>query len=307
MAPIPTTLERLRVFHAVVASGSIAGAARLLDYTPSAVSQQVAALEREATVALVERSNRGVTPTHAGELLAAHASDVLDRVRNAFAEVALGGTGSETPITVAAFPSAIGAMLLPAQEQLAPAVRLTIVDAEAEEAIGALRMRRVDAAITDGHAHDHDRGSDELHRTAIRVEPFRLVTRSDGRRGSLAAYADADWVLAGAESRMGAAARHLCEAAGFTPRVIAETDDHHITFEVVRTTGAVSLLPELALARLPADLTIDDGVEVGLERRIELVTRRSLRTNPGIVALTALLVPPGDETTDERPGGATSG
>lgn len=296
----PTTLERLRVFHAVVSAGTIAGAARLLDYTPSAVSQQLATLEREADVALVERSNRGVTPTRAGELLAASASDVLDRVRNAFAEVALAATGSETPLTVAAFPSAISAMLLPAQAQLAPAVRLTIVDAEAEAAIRALRMRTVDCAVTDGHAHDH--ADDELHRTAIRVEPFRLVARADRRAGSLVAYADAPWVLAGAGSRMGAAARQLCEAAGFTPRVVAETDDHHITFEVVRATGAVSLLPELALTGLPADLAVDDAVDVTLERRIELVTRRSLRTNPGVIALTTLLAAPAVDEPDRRSG-----
>lgn len=289
MALPPTTLERLRVFHAVVAAGTIAGAARMLDYTPSAVSQHVTALEREAKVPLVERSNRGVTPTPAGRALAAHASNVLDRVRVAFDEVAQSGDGRPTSITVAAFPSAITAMLLPARERLAPSVDLTIVDAEAEAAVDLLRSRAVDAAITDGYVHD-DR-DDQLHRTAIRVEPFRVVTRRDRRAGTLGDYASADWVLAGAGSRMGAAARQLCEAAGFTPRVIAETDDHHVTFHMVRRCGAVSLLPALALGELPDDVVVDDAVDVTLERRIELVTRRSLRSNPGIVALANLLVP----------------
>jgi DNA-binding transcriptional LysR family regulator len=296
MALPPTTLERLRVFHAVVAAGTIAGAARMLDYTPSAVSQHVTALEREAKVPLVERSNRGVTPTPAGRALAAHASDVLDQVRIAFDEVASVADGRPTSITVAAFPSAITAMLLPARERLAPQVELTIVDAEAEAALDALRARAVDGAITDGYVHD-DR-DDRLHRTAIRVEPFRLVTRRDRRAGSLHAYGEADWVLAGEDSRMGAAARRLCETAGFTPRVIAETDDHHVTFQVVRRCGAVSLLPELALGELPDDVVVDDAVDVALERRIELVTRRSLRTNPGIVALAVLLVPDGDAAPD---------
>jgi DNA-binding transcriptional LysR family regulator len=287
MALPPTTLERLRVFHAVVSVGTIAGAARMLDYTPSAVSQHVAALEREATVALVERSNRGVAPTAAGRLLAGHAADILDRVRNAFAEIAVGAAGHEIPITVAGFPSAITAMLLPARERLAPGVRLIIVDAEAEAALDALRVRAVDCAVTDGYVHDHR--ADQLHRTVIRVEPFRLVTRLDRCAGALAAYADADWVLARPDSRMGAAARQLCETAGFTPRVITETDDHHVTFRVVQATGAVSMLPELALGELPGDLVVDARVDIALERRIELVTRPSLRSNPGIVALAALL------------------
>ena len=294
MALPPTTLERLRVFHAVVAAGTIAGAARMLDYTPSAVSQHVAALEREAKVPLVERSNRGVTATAAGRALAAHASHVLDRVRAAFDEIAHAAAGQPTPLIVAAFPSAITAMLLPARERLAPEVDLTIVDAEAEAALDALRNRTVDAAVTDGFVHD-DR-DEQLHRTAIRVEPFRLVTRRNRRAGALTGYADADWVLAGAGSRMGAAARQLCETAGFTPRVIAETDDHHVTFDVVRRCGAVSLLPELALGELPDDVVVDRDVDVALERRIELVTRRSLRTSQGIAALVALLVPPTGST-----------
>lgn len=281
-----TTLERLRVFHAVVSAGTIAGAARALDYTASAVSQHVSALEREAKVALVERSNRGVAPTPAGRLLAAHASDLLDLVRNAFDEIGIAAAGHETALTVAAFPSAITAMLLPARARLAPAIRLTIVDAEAEAALDALKAREVDCAITDGHVGAHR--ADDLHRTLIRVEPFRVVTRLDRRAGAFDGYADAEWVLARPASRMGAAARQLCEAAGFTPRVIAETDDHHITFAIVHETGAVSLLPELSLRELPDDLVVDT-VDVALERRIELVTRQSLRHNPGMAALTDLL------------------
>ena len=80
----PTTLERLRVFLAISSTGTIAGAARALGYTPSAVSQHLAALEREAATTLVERSNRGVVLTAAGRLLATRSSDVLDLVRNAF-------------------------------------------------------------------------------------------------------------------------------------------------------------------------------------------------------------------------------
>ena len=71
MVPAPTSLERLRVFLALSTVGTVAGAARSLGYTPSAVSQQLAVLEREAGVALVERSNRGVVLTSAGEVSAA--------------------------------------------------------------------------------------------------------------------------------------------------------------------------------------------------------------------------------------------
>ena len=303
----PTTLERLRVFLAISSTGTIAGAARALGYTPSAVSQHLAALEREAATTLVERSNRGVILTAAGRLLATRSSDVLDLVRNAFEEVGAAAGQYETSIAVAAFPTAITTMLLPLLEPLAPSIQLTIVDAEPERALRALRAREVECAITDGHAHEPRQQSDELHRTLLRTEPVRLVTRSDRVERTLAAYADAHWVLGGPESRFGQAARQACRMAGFTPKVITETDDHHITLAVVRASGAVSLLPELALADLPDDVTVVTEVEVPLERRIEFVTRQPLRSNPGIAALARLLSDEGvvGRTTPSPTGSGT--
>ena len=84
---VPTTLERLRILDSIASVGSIAGAGRALGYTASAVSQHLATLEREAGTALVERSNRGVVLTSAGRLLARHAGEVLDLVRNAFDDI----------------------------------------------------------------------------------------------------------------------------------------------------------------------------------------------------------------------------
>ncbi len=247
----PTTLERLRVLQAISSSGTIAGAARSLGYTPSAVSQHLASLEREAAASLVERSNRGVVLTSAGRLLATRSADILDLVRNAFDEVGAATNRHETSLVVAAFPTAITTMLLPLRETLAPSIRLTIVDAEPEQALRALTARDVDGAITDDYANQRPSRPDNLHRTLLRSEPIRLVTRPDRLERTLAAYADADWVLGGPTSRLGQAARHLCQNAGFTPRVVTETDDHHITFEVIRAGGAVSLLPRARTRRGP--------------------------------------------------------
>lgn len=289
MADPPTTLERLRVFHAIAAAGTIAGAARSLGYTPSAVSQHLATLERETAASLVERSNRGVVLTAVGRLVAQRAADVLDLVRNSFDEVGIAAGRNETLVSVAAFPTAITTMLLPLRERLAPSILLAIVDAEPEAALHALGAHDVDCAITDGYADEQPSRAGGLHRTVLRTEPIRLVVRSDRVRSTLAAYADDPWVLGGPGSRLGGAARRACRAAGFSPQVITETDDHHISFDVVRASGAVSLLPELALADLPDGLTVAPDVHVPLERRIEFVTRNPLRTNPAIAALRRLL------------------
>lgn len=316
---VPTSLERLRVFHAISASGTIAGAARALGYTPSAVSQHLAALEREAGTALVERSNRGVTLTRPGVLLASRSADILDLVRAAFDEVAASDHTREVPVSVAAFPTAITTLLLPLRERLGSAVRLTIVDAEPEAALRELAARRVECAITDSYGDHgllhHDLLEEErLHRLLLRAEPIRLVTRSDRACHDLRDCADAPWVLGGPASRLGGVARRTCGAAGFTPQVIAETDDHHVTFDAVVSAGAVSLLPELALTALPEGVTVATRVAVPIERRIEFVTRLALRDHPAINAIAQVLsgsaVQPGDRAPwsvvrtiqSERPG-----
>ena len=139
--------------------------------------------------------------------------------------------------------------------------------------------RDVDAAITDGYAHRLQDRAHDLVRTALHTESIRLVTRSDRIEGSLKAYAQRDWVIGGPAGPIGHALRSMCHDAGFVPHVIAETDDHHITFDAIRQAGAVSLLPELALAELPDGIAVDFDVDLPLQRRIEFVTRPSMRDN----------------------------
>jgi DNA-binding transcriptional LysR family regulator len=282
----PTTLERLTILDAVASAGTIAGAARSLGYTPSAVSQQLATLEREARTPLVERSNRGVSLTSSGQLLAQRSGEILDAVRSAFDDIDATAHTVPLRLLVAAFPTAVVEILLPLRRRLAPRIDLTIVDAESEHALDAVTKRTVDAAIIDGYAHQLQPVLRHLDRTPIRVEPIRLVTRPDRLHDTFAEYRNADWVIAGPASPIGHALRQLCHDNGFVPNVIAETDDHHITFDIIRTCGAVSLLPELALTDLPDDLAIADRIALPIERRIEFVTRPTLSSHRAVVAVT---------------------
>lgn len=270
-----SNLDRLRSLSAVASAGTIAGAARSLGYTASAVSQHLSALEREAEASLLERSNEGVTLTAAGRMLAERASVILDLVRNAFDDVALLVDGkSEITVVVAAFPTAITSLLLPLLPKLPAAIRLMIVDLEPEQALAAVAARTVDMAITDSYVYPPATPAHGLRRTTLRSEPVRLVTSSGRSRvRSLEACADADWVLGGPMSRLGQAARARCALAGFIPRVIASTDDHHVTFDVIKATNAVSLLPELALTNVPPGISVARRLDTGTERRVDLVTR----------------------------------
>lgn len=285
----PSTLERLRMLTAIASNGTIAGAARSLGYTASAVSQHLSLLEREAGVSLVERSNRGVTLTSAGRLLADRSGEILDQVRNAFDDVGAAGGQHETSLVVAAFPTAITGILLPIREHLAPSIRLRIVDAESEEALRLLAGREVDAAITDGSAHRLHPGLQTFERTPLRTEPVRLVARADNTSTSLEAFTNSEWVLSGPASPIGFAIRELCGNLGFSPNVIAETDDHRVAFEVIAATGAVGALPQLALSTLPAAVAVVADVQLPFARTIEFTTRKSLSSNPAVADLARLL------------------
>src|SRR5918995_6444855 len=108
-------LRRLRLLREVDARGTVHGAARALDYTPSAISQQLAVLEREAGIALPERAGRGVRLTEAGRVLVRHAHKLLDGVEAAEAELAALAAGRPAGVVrVAAFQSAFLRVVAPA-------------------------------------------------------------------------------------------------------------------------------------------------------------------------------------------------
>src|ERR671931_161121 len=143
-------VRRLRVLREVAQRGSFSAAAEALSYTQSAVSQQIAALEREAGTVLVERSARGVRLTDAGRALVEHADVILARLSDAEAELeAIAGLRGGR-LRLAAFPSA-GASIMP--EAIAryrerhPAVELTLEPAEPGPAIAKLRGGEVDLAL----------------------------------------------------------------------------------------------------------------------------------------------------------------
>lgn len=280
MALPSTSLERLRVFHAVSTAGTVAGAARTLGYTPSAVSQQLAVLEREAGVALVERSNRGIVLTAAGEVMARRAAELLDVVRTTFDDVARAGEHHRATVTIASFPTAIPTLLMPLRRRLEPDIDVVVIDAEPEHALHLVETHEADAALTDAEAVDLR--STDLHRTLLRSDPWRLVTPRRRTVRALDECAGDRWVLGGPHTRHGAVARRLCRAAGFEPDVIVETEDHHIAFDVVRATGALTLLPDLALVDLPSGVAVATAVDLGHDRRVEFVTRSTMHGHAAV-------------------------
>ena len=251
--------QRLAVLRAVARAGSFAGAAATLCHTPSAVSQQVAALERSAGHTLVERSTRGVTLTAAGRVLLGTADAVHAELRAAERE--LRGLAVEGPraLTVATFPSAGEPVLVPALTSLADPHRpidITVVEAEPAAALALVRDGDADLALV-YHFHTRrpprewpDQGGHGRY-APLKEDRLRLVVPRDhplARRSTtrLDDVADEKWIQGWGDT--GDLLDVLAASHGFRPQVACRSSDYRFMSALVGAGVGVALIPELALA-----------------------------------------------------------
>src|SRR5256885_1581602 len=143
-------IGRLRVFREVAHRGSISAAAGALDYTQSAVSQQIAALEAETGMTLLERHPRGVSLTAAGQTLVGHAEGILARLDTAEAALSSIAGLRGGRLRMASFPTA-GSTLMPLAianfRSSYPDVELTLAEGEPQEIVPRLRAGELDLAL----------------------------------------------------------------------------------------------------------------------------------------------------------------
>lgn len=149
-------LRRLRLLRDLAHHGTIAAVAAAANYTPSAVSQQLAALEREAGVPLLERTGRRVALTAAARGLVAHTEQVLAVLARAEAELACARTRLTGVLRIGAYPTAARTLVSPALVILAtdhPALELLVTETDPADVASALRADRLDVALT--HEYDY--------------------------------------------------------------------------------------------------------------------------------------------------------
>ena len=254
---------RLKVLKEVAYRGSISATAEALSYTQSAISQQIATLEAETGMTLLERHPRGVSLTAAGQMLVGHAEGILaglEAAEAALSEIA-GLRGGR--LRVASFPTA-GATLMPQAiatfRSSYPGVELTLTEGEPEQIAPRLRAGELDLALLFEFA-----GETPLQEDATRVElledPMYLALPGEhplAGKGKLRLedLREEAWVQT---SRSSPCARHVvrsCHAAGFEPNVSFESDDYQTVQGLVAAGVGVALIPELALSVVREDITI---------------------------------------------------
>jgi DNA-binding transcriptional LysR family regulator len=298
--------RRMQVLRAVVDTGSVTAAATQLGYTPSAVSQQVATLEREAGTALLERAGRGVRPTAAGRLLTSYAQTIagqLVEAETALADLRAGRTGR---LSVHYFASAGAALLAPALTRLRhahPGVAVGLTLSGADDPLPEVRQGRADMALVVLPPDRPDPGARGEHRAGgpdgVRLEhllddPYRAVLprghRLARRRGlDLSDLAGEPWVESEPPGPCRETVARSCAAAGFAPAAAVESADYATARGFVAAGLGVSLIPRLGLDALggtDADVVVRELRRPEPVRAIHAAVR--LSPNPH-AALSALL------------------
>jgi DNA-binding transcriptional LysR family regulator len=251
----------MRVLREVAAQRSFSAAAQKLGYTQSAVSQQIAALEREAGSTLIERNPRGIRLTDAGEALVRHADKILARLAEAEAELeAIAGLRGGR-LRLASFPTA-GATLVPrAIAEFTgrhPAVELSLAEAEPDESLPRLKAGELDLILIDDSPLTED---DDVEFVHLLDDPLYLALASDHplasrRRLRFQDLAAEPWVQGTQVCSCHRQLRNACANAGFEPHVAYESDDFQVVQGLVAAGVGVALIPGLALVSERPDVVI---------------------------------------------------
>ncbi len=286
--------DRLRVFDAVAAHGSVRAAADELGVSGSAVTQQLRKLERELATPLVEPAGRGIRLTATGAVLARHARAVRQMVLQAEDELSrvVGELGGR--LRIGGMMSAVRALLGPAVARVVadhPLVEPVVMEGESPEFVEMLAARRLDAALVDTWTSDTTPRSSSLSFEELLDEPVDMAVPAGTTPAprSIAEAADRPWVVCPVGSGAYQTVVEALRQVGADPDVRYQISAYDSQLDLVASGLAVALVPRLA--RAGADTRGVDFVELAtpLRRRLHLVTRRG-DDRPVIAELRAALL-----------------
>ena len=292
MANPTLNTTRLRILREIAERGTISAAAEALWLTPSAVSQQMSALEREVGVQLLERSPRSVRLTDAGTRLVAHAERILAECEAAMADLEAQDGAIAGVVRVSAFTTAEQQFLLPALRILRDrysALSVQVTDFEPVLAMPALKSGQFDVVI--GHEYNvrppyADPGVD---RTDILTERMLLALPAShplaDRSAKLADFAEERWIVGPNGTSCRDAVICAANIAGFEPRIELQFEDYRVIANAVRAGLGAALIPRIADLHGIDGLSLRALEEPRLERTIFAAVRKGSAESPGIAAV----------------------
>ncbi|WP_017556528.1 LysR family transcriptional regulator [Nocardiopsis baichengensis] len=292
-------VRRLHLLRELDRRGTITAVAEALTFTASAVSQQLNALEREAGVALLERSGRRVVLTPAGRTLVAHADAVLERLELAAAELAGAREGIGGSLRIGTFPSGGHTIVPAALAELArrhPGLEPMLQEIDSARVSDALRAGDLDVALV----HDYDfvpaPPDATVEEVSLLEEPMYLATGAAGGAAAVGASGDgtlaellgpcseAPWITARDGTTGHAMVVRACQAAGFQPRIRHQVNDFRTVLSLAAIGQGVGFVPETATAP-PAEGVVLTALP--LFRRSKVAFRAGGGAHPAIAAFVA--------------------
>jgi DNA-binding transcriptional LysR family regulator len=295
--------RRLAVLREFAHRGTIAEAAEALAFTPSAVSQQLAQLQREAGVALFGKVGRRLELTDAGRTLVARADELLARIEEIDAELAAQAEEVAGTVRVGAFQTAASAIVIPALDRLAaehPRLRVELVEAEAEQSLPALERGGIDVAIAEEYEHSPRPRNPLLHREYLEPDEMVLAlptghAAAKGKRAvSLASLHAIEWVAASADTAFGDMFVRVCRSVGgFEPRIRHRVNEMQLLLDIVASGAASALVPALGRPERDERVAVRHPAEGPFARALFVAVRESDRARPSTAAVVATLVATG--------------
>jgi DNA-binding transcriptional LysR family regulator len=301
-------VRRLRLLCELSQRGTVAATARALAYTPSAVSQQLAALEREAGVVLLERDGRRVLLTPAAHDLVERARRILDDLDAAEAALHASASTVEGTIRIGAFPSAAVTLVVPATRALTirhPGVQVSFYEIDPDDGVALLGSGGLDMLV----AYDYDLltptpsgGLESIH---LLDDPILAAVPPTHRLATVAALDLAElaterWVAGLPATTFGALVHRACRAAGFEPIIAHRAREFAIQEALVAAGLGVALLPALGRTNL-TDTHYARLRSPTVVRRVHALLRGGSRRRPAVDATTAQLIAAARQTPQPPP------
>ena len=278
--------HRLRMLRELADHGTVAAVADVLSMTPSAVSQQLKILAREAGVALVEPAGRRVRLTDAGRVLVGHAEVVLAALDRAAAEMDAYRTTARGEVSVSFFPS--GAAMLLAPLIIRAAGRRVVVigrDIDTPAARAPQQLAEFDVVVVHRDDRDTAEWGPRLHSVPLLREPLDVLLPPDHPlasqdRVTLTDLAGADWIGVEGGLMVDDVFKSIAVLTGVPVRITQRVNDFRVVEELVAAGVGIALMPRyVTLAR---DLLRRPIGDIRLARRVEAVTRAGADARPAI-------------------------
>jgi DNA-binding transcriptional LysR family regulator len=306
-------LRRLRLLSELARRGTIAEVARVVGYTPSAISQSLLQLEREAGVPLLERDGRRVRLTPAAHGLVARTDRVLAELDAAEAELAADHGTVRGTVVIGSFPSAAAGLVVPAVADLCdthPELSCPVVEHEPEDGIPSLRAGELDVLVSEGYEGVPAVPTGGLEAHELLSEPLLLVLPREGAatepaRGeaatepalgeaatepvALESLAEAPWIAGPAGTQFAAALDGACRQAGFTPRIVHRADDARLIETLVEGGLGIALLPALARTGSEA-VRFAEATPEPPRRHVTALVRTGAARRPSLAAVLEALM-----------------